>query len=44
MTRTLGGGAACESLEDAARVEGMEETRERRGEGDGVQQGGKACV
>lgn len=44
MTRTLGGGAARESLEDAVRAEGMEETRRRRGEVDGVQQEGKACV
>lgn len=29
MTRTLGGGAACESLEDAERMEGMEDTGER---------------
>lgn len=44
MTRALGGGAARESLEDAAQAEGKEETRERRGEEDGVQQDGKTCV
>lgn len=46
MTRTLGGGAACESLEGAERMEGMEETRgaKRRGEADDWSAIGRECV
>lgn len=44
MTRTLGGGAACESLEGAERMEGMEETadeEERRGRWSAI---GRECM
>lgn len=43
MTRTLGGGAPCESVEDAERTEGMGEmgNEERRGRWSAI---GRECM